>query len=177
MEMLPLFVSKLFSRDKWYEKDVYFTTADGGNAYVKDSDFLEMCLIYTCLSNQNKCLSFVGSDGRWYKNELCFDKGTLASADLAKYSLDTDEAKLIETWKKVLAEARSTGKCNPDMPYGVYQITQEINTSHKEGSGTTQRTVYDHPELNGHLDTLRTLLKEYYKSHISAKMFKYQLVK
>ena len=73
LEKLPMFVAKLLPVDYWYEKDVYFTTADGGDTYTKDPQFLKSCLIYTCLSNQNKCLSFDGSDGRRYQNELCFD--------------------------------------------------------------------------------------------------------
>lgn len=61
---LPLWVSKCVSFDKWYEKDLYYNTSDGGDAYTYDNDFLKSCLIYTCLSNQNKCLSFDGSDGK-----------------------------------------------------------------------------------------------------------------
>ena len=177
MSKLPVWCSKLFPQDNWYEKDVYFTTSDGGDAYTKDPDFLKSCLIYTCLSNQNKCLTFEGSDGRHYQNELCFDTNTLASNDLATMKLDTDEQALIGLWNTILAEAKATGKCNPAWTYGVYQITKEINTSHKEGSGKNVRIVYDYPSLNGNLDTLRTRLKEYYKSHITAKMFKYELLK
>lgn len=35
----------------------------------------------------------------------------------------------------------------------------------------------DDPVLNGYLDTLRTVLKTYYKSHITDKMFQYKLLK
>lgn len=37
--------------------------------------------------------------------------------------------------------------------------------------------MYDYPQLNGDLDSLRVKLKEYYKSHITEKMFKYELIK
>lgn len=177
---LPLWVSKCVSFDKWYEKDLYYNTSDGGDAYTHDSDFLKSCLIYTCLSNQNKCLSFDGSDGRYYRNELCFDTtngDTVASADLAKMTLDADEKALMKLWDDILAEAKKTANYDSRLTYGVYQITKELNTSHKTGTGRSQQTVYDYPTLNGYLETLRTNLKAYYKSHITDKMFQYELLK
>lgn len=86
-DIAVLFSAKMYDFNKWYEKDSVFITFDGGTSYKKDSVFEKSCLIYTCLSNQNKCLSFDGSDGRYYRNELCFDTtngDTVASADLAK---------------------------------------------------------------------------------------------
>lgn len=188
MIILPMFVAKLFAQDNWYEKDVYFTTSDGGDAYTHDKDFLKSCLIYTCLSNQNKCLTFDGSDGRHYQNELCFD-GTdptripLALADLNKYvadqatALDDDETALLDLWNKIMDEAAQTAGYDASKTYGVYQITKELNTSHTEGTGKSEKTIYDYPVLNGDLTTLRVMLKAYYKSHITAKMFEYQLLK
>ena len=37
---LSLFCTKLFPQERWYERDVYFTTADKGEEYVEDKDFL-----------------------------------------------------------------------------------------------------------------------------------------
>ena len=182
-KILPIWVAKHVPIDNWYEKDIYATTSDGGDAYTKDSQFLKSCLIYTCLSNQNKCLSLDGSDGRRYQNELCFDNDALALRDLNKYAadkktaLDDDENVLMELWYKILEEARRTVNYNPEFNYGVYQITKELNTFKTIGTGKSKKKVYDYPELNGDLDTLRTLLKEYYKSHITEKMFKYELLK
>lgn len=180
LKKLPIWCAKYLPRDLWYEKDVYNTTSDGGDAYTHDSDFLKSCLIYTCLSNQNKCLSFDGSDGRYYRNELCFDTtngDTVASADLAKMTLDADEKALMKLWDDILAEAKRTANYDSRLTYGVYQITKELNTSHKTGTGVTQQTVYDYPTLKGYLETLRTNLKAYYKSHITDKMFQYELLK
>lgn len=177
---LPLFCAKQFPFDEWYFKNMIDTTADGGDAYTKDESFLKSCLIYTCLSNQNKCLSFTGSDGRFYKNELCFDTTngeTVASLDLKKMALDADEKQLLSIWNNVLSEAKKTQGYNKDLTYGVYQISKELNTSHKEGRGTSERIVYDYPALNSYLISLRDNLKAYYKSHITAKMFKYELLK
>ena len=177
LSLIPLFVAKMFQEEQWYERDIYATTSDGGDTYTKDKDFLKSCLIYTCLSNQNKCLTFDGSDGRHYQNELCFDQDTIASNDLSGMSLDADEQALIKLWNNILTEARATGKCNPNWTYGVYQITKEINTFQTVGTGKSKKNIYDYPQLNGDLDTLRTMLKAYYKSHITKKMFQYELLK
>ena len=181
LPLIPLFVAKMFQEEQWYQRDVYATTADGGDKYTKDEDFLKSCLIYTCLSNQNKCLSFTGSDGRNYQNELCFDSDTVASRDLSKMikknPLDKEEIALMELWNKILNEAKACSGYNADNHYGVQQITNELNTYTTSGTGKTKKIVYDHPELNGDLDSLRTMLKAYYKSHITEKMFKYELLK
>lgn len=183
LSMLPLFVAKEYPRDKFYEKGegcVYFTTSDGGDTYTHDPGFLKSCLLYTCVSNQNKCLSFNGSDGRYYRNELCFDTtngDTAASVDLAKMTLDADEKVLVVLWNNILDEAKKTENYDSRLTYGVYQITKELNTSKTAGTGKNKKTVYDYPVLNGYLDTLRTMLKAYYKSHITRKMFKYELLK
>lgn len=179
-EMLCYYVAKLFPQEDWYDKDVYYTTSDGGNAYTKDKVFLKSCLIYTCLSNQNKCMSFTGSDGRYYRNELCFDTtngDTVASADLTTMTLDEEEKALLQIWDNILSEAKKTANYDSKLTYGVYQITKELNTSHEEGSGTMKKTVYNYPNLNSYLVSLRDNLKAYYKSHITEKMFKYELLK
>lgn len=179
-EKLPIYVAKSYPLDNWYERDIISTTSDGGDAYTHDNDFLKSCLIYTCLSNQNKCLSFTGSDNRYYRNELCFDTtngDTIASIDLAKMTLDEDEENLLSLWNKILSEAKKTQNYNSELTYGVYQITKELNTFQKMGSGKAKKTVYDYPILNGYLETLRINLKEYYKSHITKKMFEYELLK
>lgn len=179
-DIAVLFSAKMYDFDKWYEKGSVFITFDGGTSYKKDSVFEKSCLIYTCLSNQNKCLSFNGSDGRYYRNELCFDTtngDTVASNDLTKMTLDTDEKALMKLWNDILNEAKKTTNYNSNFTYGVYQIAKELNTSYKVGTGKSQQTIYDYPTLNGYLETLRVNLKAYYKSHITNKMFQYELLK
>lgn len=177
IKILPIWVAKHIPLDNWYEKDIYATTSDGGDTYTKDSDFLKSCLIYTCLSNQNKCLSFTGSDGRYHKNELCFEKGTLARGDLEKYKLDETEKELLNLWEQILDKAKETKNYDKTLIYGVYQIIKELNTFEKVKIGKTTKNSYDYPELNGDLESLRVKLKEYYKTHIWDKMFQYELVK
>lgn len=180
LKKLPMWVFKLLPQDEWYEKDVYNNTSDGGTAYTKDKDFLKQCLIYTVLSNQNKCLTFVGSDKRFYQNELCLDDTNFtpqAKKDLDQMTLTDDEQTLVDLFDKILKEAKQTKNYKSDYTYGVYQITKELNTFHFEGTGTRKKKVYDYPTLNGDLNTLRTKLKQYYLDHIKANMFKYELVK
>ena len=107
----------------------------------------------------------------------------LALKDLNRFAtnkataLDDDEKELLSLWNQIIGEARNTVNYNPEFNYGVYQITKELNTFTEVGTGKTKKRDYDYPVLNGHLETLRTKLKEYYKSHITAKMFEYELLK
>ena len=181
IEKLPLFVSGKFPiEDNWYWNGMIYKSTDKGDAFKNDANFLKSCLIYTCLSYYNKCLSFDGSDGRYYRNELCFDTtngDTVASVDLARMSLDEEEKELLKLWKDILEEAKKTKEYKKELTYGVYQIAKELNTSKKIGFGKSKKTVYDYPILNGYLEALRINLKKYYKSHITEKMFEYELLK
>ncbi|KKR78230.1 MAG: hypothetical protein UU24_C0040G0001, partial [Candidatus Nomurabacteria bacterium GW2011_GWA2_40_9] len=174
LEKLPLFAAKLYPQERWYERDVYFTTGDGGDTYTKDKDFLKSCFIFTCLSRYNKCLSFTGSDKRFYKNELCFDAKTLASKQLEKYKLNADEKELIKIWQSVLSEAKKTKKYNKKLAYSAFQIEMELNTSKKDENN---KLVYDYPTLNGELENLKKKLKVYYAKYITPKLFEYELLK
>ena len=89
-------------------------------------------------------------------------------------NFDDDEKALLNIWRRIIEEARQTANYNPDYNYGVYQITKELNTFSEDEKG---KKTPDYKELNGDLDTLRTMLKTYYKSHITEKMFKYELLK
>lgn len=181
LDKLPLFVAcKYPVEDCWWENNIICTTSDKGDAYSKDNDLLKSCLIFTSLTYYNKCLSFTGSDGRNYRNELCFDTtngDTVASVDLATMTLDDEEKALLQIWNNILSEAKKTAKYDTSLTYGVYQIWKDLNTTHEEGSGTMKKTVYDYPILNGYLVTLRDELKKYYKSHITEKLFEYELLK
>lgn len=181
LKYLPLFVAGKYSiEDNWYENGTIGKSSDSGFKYLQDKNLLKSCLIYSCLCYYNKCLSFTGSDGRYYRNELCFDTtngNTVASVDLARMSLDEEEKELLKLWKDILTEAKKTKEYQKELTYGVYQITKELNTSRKIGSGKSKKTVYDYPILNGYLEALRINLKKYYKSHITEKMFEYELLK
>lgn len=72
---------------------------------------------------------------------------------------------------------KKTKNYDSDLSYGVYQIIKELNTFKRVKVGRTNKKVYDYPDLNGDLETLRVKLKEYYKKYITDKMFEYELVK
>lgn len=182
IDQLPILAIKhylMFERP-WYETEFIVCSSDGGVKYKADTKFMQSCFIFACLDYYNKSLSMYDKNGRYYRNELCFDTtngDTVASADLAKMTLDADEKALMKLWDDILAEAKRTANYDSKLTYGVYQITKELNTSHKTGTGRSQQTIYDYPTLNGYLETLRANLKAYYKSHITDKMFQYELLK
>lgn len=174
IEKLPLFAAKLYPQKNWYERDIYFTTADGGERYLKDKNFLKACFIFSCLSQRNHCRSFEGSDGRFYKNELCFDKGTVASNKLKTYKLTKEEQDLFDTFTDVLAIAKTTKEYNQKYTYGTYQIDEELNTRYKDEN---DEWVYNYTELNTAINGLKTKLTKYYENIIQPKLFEYELLK
>ena len=180
MDICVLFSAKMYPFDKWYEKGSVFITFDGGYKFKKDKSFIKSCLIYTCLSNKNKCLSFDGLDGHFYRNELSFDKSngeTVATDGLSNMDLDAYEEELIKLWNNIIVESKKTINYNCKFTYGTYQIENELNTYQVVKTGKTEKTIYDYPSLNGYLDSLRSMLKTYYKSHIVEKLFEYELLK
>ncbi len=172
---LPLFCAKMYHPENWYEKDVYFQCSDKGNEYLSDKDLLKQSLIYTCLTTQNHMCSFVGSNNKLYKNELCFDENTIALQYLNKLKLTEEEKELINLSKTINNLARETKNYNKDFTYGLYQIENQLNTYKIEED--TKKKIYDYPILNGHINTLKSLLKKYYKNNIEPKLFEYELLK
>jgi hypothetical protein len=178
IKKLPLGVTKLFltNSDNWYD-DIFYTTSDGGNKFEKDKLFLKSSLIFIALSQHNKILSFKGSDGRDYKNEISFDKLSKykpkALLDIKKFSLNVEEKSLISLWDKIITKASKTSNYNKNYTYGLYQIIKELNTFKDENG----KLVYDYPDLNGDINSLKIKLKTYYKKYIEPKCFKYELLK
>jgi len=192
VEKLPLFVAATFPYDKWYKTDIYSKSLDGGDAYLKDKDFLKKCLIYTSLTPKNKCRSLKGSDKKYYVNELCFDgEKTLAKKALRDYEkngfpLDDQEKNLLKYWEDVLYEARKTTeyqeimKNNPKCTFGLWQIKEEINI--RIDSGRVSKTgkpimTQKYPPLNSEITKLENELKKYYSQELLPKVFSYQLIK
>lgn len=199
---LPMFAAGWWKayRPNWWEIGVYYRSGDGKAAFDKDvkagklDHWLNQVLFYTCLENYNKIRSLEGSDGRWYYNELSLDnnKGqvhdplnksqpeTLASQQLSNFlsNLNDDEAKMYQLWQRILKEAKATKGYDKRLNYGIYQINDELNTSHKEtNSRGKTTTVYDYPQLNGDLNTMRGLIKNYYHKYVMPNLFKYEFIK
>ncbi|MEI7463049.1 MAG: hypothetical protein WCK03_01470 [Candidatus Taylorbacteria bacterium] len=175
IEKLPLFAAGKMPIEKtWWLNGIIFKTSDGGENYKKDNDFLKSCFIFVCLSYFNKCRSLNGSDGRYYKNELCLDGDTVANKTLKKFKLTDEEKDLLGIFADVLAKAKTTKDYNSKYAYGTYQIDQELNTRYKNDN---DEWVYDYPELNTIINTLRTKLVKYYEIVIQPKLFEYELLK
>lgn len=69
-------------------------------------------------------------------------------------------------WNHILEEAKKTKNYKQELTYGVYQMTKGLNTFVVTGSEKSKKKVYDYPELNGALETLKMNLKAYYNTHI-----------
>ena len=171
---LPLFCAKKYPQNIWYEKDVVYVCADKGDEYTKDTNLLKCSLIYTCLSVMNHCLSFTASNNKVYLNELCFDDDTLSSNKLREVNLSREEQDLMQLWTVVLSLAKETKNYNSVHKYGVYQISNELNTYTTDENGNK---IYDYNELNGYLEALKTKIKLYYEKNIAHLLFKYELLK
>ncbi|MCV7492332.1 hypothetical protein M3D60_009945 [Micrococcus luteus] len=178
LSKLPLFaVGRLPSEGRYWIRGVLNRNADNGDNFSHDREFLKACLIFTALAYHNKCLSFTGSDDRDYRNELCFDDGTVASEDLKTFTLDQRDKDLLEQWDKVLTIAKNTKNYDPELAYGTYQIAQELNTSKRVKVGRDMKTVYDYPVLNGELNTLKKMTMQYHAEAVAPKLWGYGLVK
>lgn len=180
LQKLPLFVASVFPYDKWYKTDVYSKSYDGNGKHLKDSEFLKKCLIYTSLTPKNKCMSFLGSDGRFYKNELCLADNTIAKKTLENYDLTKIEKKLLKYFDDVLYEIQDTDEYDENITYGYWQIKEQINI--KIPSGIKDRygedkMIIKYPNLNTALLTLDNELKQYYEEYILDDLFKYELLK
>jgi len=183
LEKLPLFCAKCYPQTNWYKKNIYFTTADGGNKYTKDINFLKSCLIFTCLSSKNHCISLKGPDDKFYQNKLCFDTDTLASKTLKTYKLNNIEQNLLNTFEEILKEAKKTKNYikeakktknyNKKYKYGTYQIDTELNTFHI----IDDEKRYENALLNTKLIELKGKLSAYYENAIQPKLFQYELLK
>lgn len=186
LEKMPLFAASRYItyHRTWTERTRIMKTGDGYDKFITavHSNSIEQmllkCLLFNCLEMQNHCLSFQGSDGRYYRNQMCLDTTngeTIASQDISRLKKGKRESELISQWNKVLKSAKKTKNYNSNINYGVYQIFTDLNTFYKdeeEGS-----IVYDYPELNGNLTTLKTLVKKYYQTEIVPFLFEYEFLK
>ena len=185
LEKLPMFASSRYVRyvSNWTERTRIMKSGDGSDRYLKDikSNKLKQQLLKTLLfcvfEMQNHMRTFTGSDGRFYRNEICLDTtngSTIASEELKGLKIGSKEKELLDLWSKILEEAKKTKNYDKTLTYGIYQIQDELNTSHKN---EIEETVYDYPVLNGDLATLRSLIKTYYIEEILPFLFEYEFLK
>ncbi|MCD7786319.1 MAG: hypothetical protein LUG87_01375, partial [Oscillospiraceae bacterium] len=186
LEKLPMFcASRYITYNRgWTERARIMKLADGAEKYAQDvasgklSQFLLKCLLFTCTEMQNHMRTFAGSDGRFYRNELCLDSTngeTIALRDIKALNIGEKETALLRQWNMVLEFAKQCGGYNPALTYGVYQIFAELDTSHKDE--TTGDTIWDNIELHTALAGLKTLVKDYYNTEIVPILFEYEFLK
>ena len=185
LEKLPMFCASRYINynREWTERARIMKSADGADRYNADvasgtlDQWLLKCLLFTCLEMQNHMRTFTGSDGRFYRNELCLDTTngeTIASKDLAKLSMDDDEKGLMKQWEALLGYVKATKEYDPSLTYGVYQIFAEIDTSYKDDEG---KTVWNNVEVHSALTTLKDMVKAYYNKEIVPTLFEYEFLK
>lgn len=186
LDKLPMFCASRYVKYNryWTERGRIMKSADGAERFFKDvssgklEQFLLKSLLFTTLEMQNHMKSFVGSDNRFYRNELCLDTTngeTLATKDLKKLKIGVKEQELINLWSTILENAKKTKKYNPNFTYGIYQICIDLDTYHKDD--ITNKNVYDYPELHGNIATLKKLIKNYYNEEIVPTLFAYEFLK
>lgn len=186
LEKLPMFcASRYITYNRaWTERARIMKSADGADRYNSDvkngklAQFLLKCLLFTCTEMQNHMRTFTGSDGRFYRNELCLDSTngeTIALRDIKALSANEKEQDILKQWETVLQWAKRAENYNPALTYGVYQIFAELDTSHIDE--TTGDTIWDNIELHSALAGLKTLVKDYYNSEIVPTLFKYEFLK
>ena len=186
LEKLPMFcASRYITYNRaWTERARIMKSADGADRYNADvasgklAQFLLKCLLFTCTEMQNHMRTFTGSDGRFYRNELCLDGTngeTLALRDIKGLILGEKEKAILKQWETVLQWAKKTDNYNHVFTYGVYQIYAELDTSHVDE--TTGDTIWDNVELHTALAGLKTLVKDYYNTEIVPVLFEYEFLK
>lgn len=186
LEKLPMFcASRYITYNRaWTERARIMKSADGADRYNADvasgklAQFLLKCLLFTCTEMQNHMRTFTGSDGRFYRNELCLDGTngeTIALRDIKGLLLGDKEKAILKQWEAVLQWAKKAENYNPALTYGVYQIFAELDTSHVDE--TTGNTIWDNVELHTALAGLKTLVKDYYNSEIVPVLFEYEFLK
>lgn len=182
LQLLPVFSAGRYIKynSNWTERGRIMKSADMKDKYLKDlksgklNNFLLKNLFYVCFEPQNHCRSLKGTDNRFYRNEICLDENTIASKKIKELEMNEEEQKLIAIWNKILLQAKETKNYNPEFTYGLYQIDEELNTSHKDDKG---KNIPDYPELNGNIKALKALLKDYYLKEIAPVLFEYEMLK
>lgn len=185
LSKLPMFCASRYItyNREWTERARIMKSADGVKHFNADvasgklDQYLRKCLLFTCLEMQNHMRTFEGSDGRFYRNELCLDTtngDTLASTDLKLLVMGDMEKKLTGQWNELMKFVKKTKEYNSKLTYGVYQIYNEVDTSYKDDEGNT---VWNNIEVHSALRTLKEMIKIYYNQEIVPTLFKYEFLK
>lgn len=185
LEKLPMFAASRYItyNREWTERARIMKSADGADRFFADvksgklSQFLLKCLLFTCIEMQNHCRTFTGSDGRFYRNELCLDTTngeTVAFNDLKNLKMNDGEKKIISLYESLINHIKDTKEYDKTLTYGIYQIFAEIDTSYKNELGNT---VYNNIQVHSDLQSMKVLCRNYYNSEIVPVLFEYEFLK
>ena len=186
LQSLPMFAASRYItyNREWTERARIMKSADGAEHFFADIEsgklntFLLKCLLFTCIEMQNHCRTFTGSDGRFYRNELCLDTTngeTVASKDLLTLETNNTEKKIISLYDSLIKHIKETKEYNPKFTYGIYQIFSEIDTSYTDE--ITGKTIYNNIQVHSDLQAMKELCKEYYNTEIVPTLFEYEFLK
>ena len=186
LDKLPMFAASRYItyNREWTERARIMKSADKAETFFADAkngklkNFFLKCLLFTCIEMQNHCRSFTGSDGRFYRNELCLDTTngeTVASKDIKKMKPNETEKKILDLYKTLLSHVKETKEYNSELTYGIYQIFAEIDTSFTDE--ITGKTVYNNIQVHSDLQAMKELCKNYYNSEIVPVLFEYEFLK
>ena len=187
-EKLPMFAASRYItyHRNWTERARIMKSADQSERFILDCQtgqnlqFLLKVLLFSIFEPQNHMLSFTGSNQIEYRNELSLDLTngeTIASRDLKNLNMNNSEKRIIKQWSLILEASKKTKNYNPKLTYGLYQINEELNTYHIVIDGKKNKRVYDYPELNGNISTMKSLVRDYYKDEIVSTLFDYEFLK
>ena len=188
LQSMPMFAASRYItyNREWTERSRVMKSADKAERFLADvqngrlDGFLLKCLLFTCIEMQNHCRSFTGSDGRYYRNELCLDTThgeTIASAELKRLIPNETETKIFKLYTSLMEHVKETKEYDDNFTYGIYQITEEIDTSYTDTSSKKKKTIYNNIQVHSDLRAMKELCKEYYNREIVPTLFEYELLK
>lgn len=186
LEKLPMFAASRYItyNREWTERARIMKSADKAELFFADAksgkldNFFLKCLLFTCIEMQNHCRTFTGSDGRFYRNELCLDTTNgemVASKDIKKLKPNETEKKILDLYSTLLNHVKDTKEYKPEMTYGIYQIYDEIDTLFTDE--ITGKTVYNNIQVHSDLQAMKELCKTYYNAEIVPVLFEYEFLK
>ncbi|MCR4661285.1 MAG: hypothetical protein K5765_04685 [Clostridia bacterium] len=175
LQMVPLWAANCYECEDYTEVEVVMKSADGGNKYTGDTDFLLKCFLWGGITRKNKCYSDSS-----IKNEYCFLQLTRSDKVLTKFQLKNEDSELLESWRHVFECAKFKNEFHASKTYGLCQIDEDINV--KIGSGQFNKKgeeimVKKYLDLDESINQLKKTLKEYYHQYIKPKLFEYELLK
>lgn len=189
IESVAPFCAGVYPSKNWYEKGVYGKTYKEGRPDLQDVDFTRKCLLYMLLTANNKCKSFIDSTGISYRNELCFEEGTIGFNkyyELKDNTFDAQEELLIEAWKNLKKHVKDDNNFGAleykelkngfgqDFTLGLWQIIEDINI---DNHSDTKKKTKKYKKLDTEIKSFKTKLATFYEEKIKPKLFEYELVK